>query len=153
MNWIDHLLTAVSLNGALPAEIAGAAMAAAALALVALAAFAYSPRKPRAGLLRALVAVAIGAALTVAEIATRLPDQITRRSRLEAAREVRAHVEQNFDYVGDSFAREARDIHEGRSEKREIYGEASPAEVKKLHDDGVPCAPLPPAPRDPAKAN
>lgn len=66
MNWIDHLLTAVSLNGALPAEIAGAAMAAAALALVALAAFAYSPRKPRAGLLRALVAVAIGAALTVA---------------------------------------------------------------------------------------
>ena len=50
-------------------------------------------------------------------------------------------------------AREARDIHEGRSEKREIYGEATPAEVKKLKDDGVPCAPLPPAPPDPAKMN
>ncbi|MBU4040078.1 MAG: DUF1178 family protein, partial [Alphaproteobacteria bacterium] len=59
----------------------------------------------------------------------------------QMAREVRSHVEQNFDYVGDAFAREARDIHEGRSEKREIYGEATPAEVKKLKDDGVPCAP------------
>ena len=37
---------------------------------------------------------------------------------MHAAREVREHVEQNFDYVGDAFAREARDIHEGRSEKR-----------------------------------
>lgn len=72
---------------------------------------------------------------------------------MQAAREVRAHVEQNFDYVGDAFAREARDIHEGRAEKREIYGEATPAEVKKLKDDGVPCAPLPAAPPDPAKLN
>ena len=72
---------------------------------------------------------------------------------MQAAREVRSHVEQNFDYVGDAFAREARDIHEGRSEKREIYGEATPAEVRKLKDDGVPCAPLPPAPPDPAKLN
>lgn len=71
----------------------------------------------------------------------------------QAAREVRRHVEQNFDYVGDGFAREARDIHEGRSEKREIYGEATPAEVKKLREDGVPCAPLPPLPPDPAKAH
>ncbi len=76
-----------------------------------------------------------------------------RTMMLEAAREVRAHVEQNFDYVGDSFAREARAIHEGKTEKREIYGEASPAEVKKLKEDGVPCAPLPPAPPDPAKVN
>lgn len=71
----------------------------------------------------------------------------------QAARQVRAHVEANFDYVGDTFAREARDIHEGRSEKREIYGEATPADVKKLKDDGVPVAPLPPAPIDPSKAN
>jgi hypothetical protein len=72
---------------------------------------------------------------------------------MQAAREVRSHVEANFDYVGDAFAREARDIHEGRSEKREIYGEATPAEVKKLKDDGVPCAPLPSLPPDPAKAH
>lgn len=72
---------------------------------------------------------------------------------MQAVREVRAHVEENFDYVGDAFAREARDIHEGRSEKREIYGEATPAEVKKLKDDGVPCAALPTLPPDPAKAH
>ena len=72
---------------------------------------------------------------------------------MQAAREVRSHVEANFDYVGDSFAREARDIHEGKSEKREIYGEATPAEVKALKEDGVPCAALPPTPVDPAKAN
>lgn len=72
---------------------------------------------------------------------------------MQAAREVRAHVEANFDYVGDAFAREARDIHEGRAEKREIYGEATPAEVKKLKDDGVPCAALPSLPPDPAKAH
>jgi len=72
---------------------------------------------------------------------------------MEAVREVRAHVEQNFDYVGDAFAREARDIHEGRSEKREIYGEATVAEVKKLRDDGVPCAPLPALPPDKSRVN
>ena len=72
---------------------------------------------------------------------------------MQAAREVRSHVEQNSDYVGDAFAREARDIHEGRSEKREIYGEATPAEVKKLRDDGVPCAPLPALPPAPSKAH
>ena len=72
---------------------------------------------------------------------------------MHAAREVRAHVEANFDYVGDSFAREARDIHEGRSEKREIYGEATPTEVRALKEDGVPCAALPPPPPDPSKVN
>lgn len=72
---------------------------------------------------------------------------------MQMARKVRSHVEQNFEYVGDAFAREAREIHEGRSEKREIYGEATPAEVRKLREDGVPCAPLPPAPPDPGRLN
>lgn len=64
---------------------------------------------------------------------------------MEAMGKVRRHVEENFDYVGDRFAREARDIHEGRSEDRGIYGEASPREVKDLVEDGVKVAPLPPA--------
>jgi len=64
---------------------------------------------------------------------------------LDAMGKVRAHVEQNFDYMGDAFASEARAIHEGRSEDRGIYGEATPAEVKGLVEDGVKVAPLPPA--------
>lgn len=67
-----------------------------------------------------------------------------RSMMMEAMGKVRAHVEENFDYVGDTFAREARDIHEGKSEERGIYGEATPTEVKKLVEDGVPVAPLPP---------
>jgi len=65
---------------------------------------------------------------------------------MEAMSRVRAHVEDTFDYVGDAFAREARAIHEGKSEDRGIYGEATPAEVKDLVEDGVPVAALPPAP-------
>lgn len=64
---------------------------------------------------------------------------------MEAMSQVRAHVEKNFDYVGDRFAREARDIHEGRSEERGIYGEAKPHEVKALAEDGIKVAALPAA--------
>ena len=67
--------------------------------------------------------------------------------------EVRRHVEQNFDYVGDRFAKEARAIHEGASEDRGIYGEATPAEVRALHEDGVKVAPLPPKPPEPGELN
>jgi len=67
---------------------------------------------------------------------------------MEAMGKVRAHVEENFDYVGDTFAREARAIHEGKSEERGIYGEATPTEVKKLAEDGVRVAQLPPKPED-----
>jgi len=74
-----------------------------------------------------------------------LPPQ-ARQMMMEALGKVRAHVEENFDYVGDTFAREARAIHEGKSEERGIYGEATPTEVKALVEDGVPVAALPPAP-------
>lgn len=69
-----------------------------------------------------------------------------REMMMQAMGAVRAHVEENFDYVGDAFAREARAIHEGTSEARGIYGEATPAEVRALKEDGVQVAPMPPAP-------
>ena len=52
-----------------------------------------------------------------------------REMMMEAMGQVRAHVEENFDYVGDAFAKEARAIHEGRSEDRGIYGEYAPTRV------------------------
>ena len=76
-----------------------------------------------------------------------------REVMMETFGKVRKHVEENFDYVGDTFAREARAIHEGRSEERGIYGEASPAEVTSLVADGVPVAPLPPAPPKKTEVN
>ena len=63
---------------------------------------------------------------------------------MEAMGRIRAHVEENFDDVGDAFASEARAIHEGRSEERGIYGQATSQEVKALMEDGVPVAPMPP---------
>ena len=65
----------------------------------------------------------------------------------EMALQVRRQVEDNFDYVGDGYAKEARAIHEGKAEERGIYGEATPAEVKALVEDGVPVAALPPKPK------
>ncbi|MFZ4606850.1 MAG: DUF1178 family protein [Caulobacter sp.] len=76
-----------------------------------------------------------------------------RQVMMEALGKVRAHVEENFDYVGDAFAREARAIHEGKSEERGIYGEATPTEVKALVEDGVPVAALPPAPPKKSEVN
>lgn len=73
-------------------------------------------------------------------------DPRMREMMMTAMGEVRRHVEENFDYVGDAFAKEARAIHEGKSEDRGIYGEASPSEVKALVEDGVKVAPLPPGP-------
>jgi hypothetical protein len=67
-----------------------------------------------------------------------------RTMMMERIEQARRHVADNFDYVGDRFAREARDIHEGDSEMRNIYGEATPPEVKALAEDGIHVAPLPP---------
>ena len=72
-----------------------------------------------------------------------------RTMMMEAMGRVRRHVEDNFDYVGDRFAREARDIHDGKSDERAIYGEASAREVRALTEDGIKVAPLPPAPPEP----
>lgn len=63
--------------------------------------------------------------------------------------EFRAHVENTHDYVGEQFPEEARKIHYGETEHRDIYGEASLEDAKELVDEGVPVAPIPgPAKRD-----
>jgi len=81
---------------------------------------------------------------TKAQKAAPEPSAQMREMMMTAMGEVRRQVEENFDYVGDRFAKEARDIHDGKSEDRGIYGEASPKEVKALIEDGVRVAPLPP---------
>ena len=50
---------------------------------------------------------------------------------------VRKHVESNFDYVGDKFADEARAIHYGEKEEREIYGETSIDDAVELIEEGI----------------
>ncbi|MFG5381509.1 DUF1178 family protein [Yoonia sp. R2-816] len=64
-----------------------------------------------------------------------------------ALAELRKQVEANSDYVGTSFAKEARDMHDGIVPERPIYGEAKLDDAKKLVDDGIPVMPLPFVPR------
>jgi len=65
----------------------------------------------------------------------------------QALAEMRRRIEAESEYVGLSFAAEARAIHEGDAPDRAIYGEARADEARALIADGVPVAPLPFLPR------
>jgi hypothetical protein len=64
---------------------------------------------------------------------------------MAVAAKVREHIKENFDYVGDKFADEARKMHAGESEERSIWGEATPEEARELAEEGIDAAPLPSA--------
>jgi hypothetical protein len=90
---------------------------------------------------------------TKAQSAAPADSGASRTMMMEAMGQVRRHVLETFDYVGDRFADEARAIHEGRSDDRGIYGEASPKEVGELIQEGVQVAPLPPEPPKKGQVN
>ena len=60
-----------------------------------------------------------------------------------AIAELRKRVERDSDFVGDSFATEARAMHLGEAPERSIYGQATVEEARSLVEDGVPVMPLP----------
>ena len=62
-------------------------------------------------------------------------------------RKIQQHVEKNFENVGERFASEARAIHDGDSEARGIYGQATIADARALHEDGIDVLPLPNLPK------
>jgi hypothetical protein len=66
------------------------------------------------------------------------PEQLRR-----LLQQVRKHVETHCDYVGERFAEEARRIHNGESEARGIYGEATEEQSRALADDGIEVARIP----------
>lgn len=61
----------------------------------------------------------------------------------QALAHLKKQVEDNSDYVGMNFAKEARAMHVGDTPERAIYGEAKLDEAKALIEDGIPVAPLP----------
>lgn len=71
----------------------------------------------------------------------------------ELIRGLHEYVEKHYDDVGTAFAEEARRMHYGEAEQRNIRGVASAAEVKELKDAGVAALPLPPKPVDKQKLN
>ncbi len=63
-------------------------------------------------------------------------------------KELRAEIERNCDYVGDQFAEEARKIHYGEADAKNIYGEASLEDARELVDEGVDFTPIPWLPKE-----
>ena len=92
---------------------------------------------------KALMAPSIGKSAGKA-VAPTPADMAQKMSMMMLA--LKKHVEENCDYVGDKFAEEARRIHYGESDHRDIYGEATPDEARELIEEGVEVAPLPVVP-------
>lgn len=67
---------------------------------------------------------------------------------MSTIRKLRKHLETNAENVGDRFVEEARKIHYGETEAREIYGKASIKEAASLAEEGVGVIPLPVMPED-----
>jgi len=73
------------------------------------------------------------------------PEQIAHTFRM--VRAVQSMVEKNFDNVGGQFPEEARKIHYGDTDKRNIYGDATKEEVEALEDEGIDVGHIPWLPR------
>jgi hypothetical protein len=75
------------------------------------------------------------------------PDPELVAQAMKALRKVQDHVEKTFDHVGPRFPEEARRIHYGEADKRNIYGEASASEVEALVEEGIEVGRMPWLPR------
>lgn len=81
-------------------------------------------------------------AVTGARKSTLNADELKKMRQFMAG--MRKHVQENADYVGKQFPEEARKIHYGEAEHREIYGEATLEEAADLVEEGIEIAALPP---------
>ena len=53
-------------------------------------------------------------------------------------------IKNNFDYVGENFAYEARSIHyNGKKKSKGIYGTASKEDLKELKEEGIDAQMIP----------
>lgn len=69
---------------------------------------------------------------------------------MEAVKEMREQVEKNCDYVGEKFPEEARKMHYGEAETRNIYGEATDSEAETLQEEGIEVQRIPWTPNEDA---
>ena len=72
----------------------------------------------------------------------RIPAQM-----LAALQRMRAEVEKSCDYVGPDFADQARAMHRGEVEAKNIYGETSDEQAESLVEEGIAVAKIPWVPR------
>ncbi len=97
----------------------------------------------------------VGKALMAPAVSTgRQREKITlamgeeQRRMMNEVRTMTQKLKERADYVGDKFAEEARKIHDGETDPRGIYGEATAEEARSLIEDGIDFMPLPTFPED-----
>ena len=86
-----------------------------------------------------------GAAASPAPVVMMNPQEQELRKKL---RELRDHLVQNAENVGQRFPEEARKMHYGETEHRSIYGVASAQDAEALHEEGIAFSALPVLPED-----
>ena len=57
--------------------------------------------------------------------------------------EYQKFIKENFKYVGDNFAQEARSIHYDKKETKGIYGKVTNKEIDELNDEGIETTTIP----------
>ena len=87
------------------------------------------------------------AANTPPAMAADTPTPVQLGEAIKTLRKMRDVVERNFDNVGKRFPEEARKIHHGEVEKRNIYGDASREEAQELQEEGIEISQMPWLPR------
>ena len=80
-------------------------------------------------------------------------DPARMKAMLGTLAEAQSRMLESSTWVGPRFAEEARAIHLGETEHKQIHGQATPEEARGLIDDGVPVAPLPFPVRPPGSDN
>ncbi len=66
---------------------------------------------------------------------------------MERIRALHDDIAKNSDDVGEKFPEEARKIHYGEAEKRNIHGRADLADARALDEEGIEFGILPPLPK------
>ena len=58
-------------------------------------------------------------------------------------KKIKKYFEKNFEFVGDRFSREIREIYYDSSNNKKIYGTVNPTERKDLDEEGIELASIP----------
>ena len=56
---------------------------------------------------------------------------------------IRNFVEKNFEYVGNDFPREVRNVYYDKRKNKNIYGQATPEETQELEEEGIELTAIP----------
>ena len=56
---------------------------------------------------------------------------------------IRKYVEKNFEFVGNNFPKEVREIYYNKNKNKNIYGTTTPEERSELEEEGIKLAAVP----------